>query len=614
MKKCHSGKLQLPDFQRSWVWDIDRITSLIASVSKGFPVGALMALESGGAVTFHPRLIEGAPVGKSIDPQELLLDGQQRITSLYQATSRDAVVNTTTIRGKALKRWFYFDMVKALDSSIPREEAIVAVPEDKLMKSNFGHIVDLDLSKPAHEFANLHFPLNQVFDVMDWQLAFYDYWRGKEESDEMGILLKAFSEEIIKNFTEFDIPVITLDKETTKEAVCIVFEKVNTGGKALDAFELITAIYAADGHQLRNDWYGTESEDGIHQRLKVAFKPAGSTVGILAGVEPTDFMQVISLFHTRDLRRAAESAGKLGKELPQVTATRQALLNLPLEAYKQYKDLAEEGFMQAAKFLHRLHIFRIYDLPYQSQVVPLAAILADLGNAWENATTRSRIVKWYWNGVFGELYGSSTETRIAKDFMEVGPWLQSGSAEPATILDSQFRADRLRSMRMRLSAAYKGVNALLMEEDAKDWRTGQEFDHTVFFGESVDIHHVFPQKWCKASGYDKKVFDSIINKTPLSKRTNILIGGDAPSIYLSRLEKGSDKDPAIDSATLDSFVSSHLIDHRLLRSDSFEKFMDDRQQRLVRLIEKATGKAVSQAQGFEEDEDGDLDEETEAID
>lgn len=37
---CEKGKLQLPDFQRSWVWDEERIRSLIASVSRAFPVGA----------------------------------------------------------------------------------------------------------------------------------------------------------------------------------------------------------------------------------------------------------------------------------------------------------------------------------------------------------------------------------------------------------------------------------------------------------------------------------------------------------------------------------------------------------------------------------------------
>ena len=82
--------------------------------------------------------------------------------------------------------------------------------------------------------------------------------------------------------------------------------------------------------------------------------------------------------------------------------------------------------MRAAKFLHMLHIYRIFDLPYKSQIVPLASILADIGDAWEHDSNRATLIQWYWNGVFGELYGSAVETRIARDFMEVPPWLNSG--------------------------------------------------------------------------------------------------------------------------------------------------------------------------------------------
>src|SRR5277367_3455011 len=97
LEDCHSGVTQLPDFQRSWVWDEDRIRSLIASISRAFPVGALMTLNTGGEVNFKPRPIEGAPdEAKKVAPQALLLDGQQRMTSLYQVTIRRKVVETVT--------------------------------------------------------------------------------------------------------------------------------------------------------------------------------------------------------------------------------------------------------------------------------------------------------------------------------------------------------------------------------------------------------------------------------------------------------------------------------------------------------------------------------------
>jgi len=238
-----------------------------------------------------------------------------------------------------------------------------------------------------------------------------------------------------------------------------------------------------------------------------------------------------------------------------------------------------------------------------------AAILADIGDDWHHEATRAKLTQWYWNGVFGELYGSTVETRIARDFLEVPDWLKGGPL-PSTIRDTTFRADRLKTMRMRLSAAYKGVNALLMKEGALDLRSGQKFDHTVFFGENVDIHHIFPKAWCEARKIEPAVYDSIINKTPLGYRTNRIVGADAPSIYLGKLERGSSTVPEIRPERLDGYLRSHLIDPTLLRANDFDAFMRDRQQRLLDLIEAATGQKVDRADREEEGQDVESDDET----
>lgn len=608
LEDCHRGIMQLPDFQRSWVWDEERIKSLIASISRAFPVGALMTLDTGGEVNFKPRPVEGAPAeAKNIPPHSLLLDGQQRMTSLYQVTLRGKVVETVTPKNKKVKRWFYIDIRKALDSTVDREEAIVGVPEDRVIRTDFGREVVLDLSTPESEYAALMYPVTQVFDWDEWQDGFDSHWSG-DANDALRKTFREFKKTVLENFKGYRVPVISLDRSTSKEAVCVVFEKVNTGGKPLDAFELVTAMYAADGHELRKDWYGDDEHKGRHRRFVDTLRPADSEAGIIANVSNTDFLQAISLFYTRERRREAERSGKTGKELPAVIGNRQALLNLPLAAYKQYEKQVEQGFVQAAKFLHMQHIYRIFDLPYQSQIVPLAAIITDIGEAWEHDTNRAMLVRWYWNGVFGELYGSAVESRIARDFMEVPRWLQGGP-EPSTVSETIFRADRLKTMRMRLSAAYKGVNALLMKEGAQDFRSGQKFDHTVFFGENVDIHHIFPQDWCKKQSIKPAVYDSIINKTPLSFRTNRIIGGVAPSEYLAKLERGDKHTPAIDRKNLDAYLRSHLINPDILRSDDFDTFMADRQRQLLRLIEQATGKTAYTGEIPEEgvDVEGDAD-------
>lgn len=610
LKDCHLGKLQLPDFQRSWVWDEDRITSLIASISRAFPIGALMTLETGGSVDFKPRTVEGAPiVAADTKPLSLLLDGQQRMTSLYQVALRGKVVQTITPKRKRVDRWFYIDIRKALDETVDREEAIVSVPENKIIATDFGREVQLDLTTAEREFDLLMYPVSMAFRWDDWQKRFIEHSMKRRDFGEKWGVISSFKEKVLDNFAKYQVPVIALGPDTSKEAVCVVFEKVNTGGKPLDAFELVTAMYAAAGHELRRDWYGKEGETGRQHRLAAAMRPAGEDVGIVAGVSNTDFLQAISLFYTRERRHLAVADGKHGKELPAVSATRAALLNLPLDAYKKYQDRVEHGFVQAAKFLHTLHVYRIFDLPYQSQVVPLAAILADIGDAWSHEGNRTKLAQWYWSGVFGELYGSTVDSRIARDFMEVPKWLKGGE-KPSTVEEGRFRADRLKTMRMRLSAAYKGVNALLMKEGALDFRSGQKFDHAIFFGENVDIHHIFPKAWCAGQGIKPDVYDSIINKTPLSYKTNRILGGAAPSAYIAKLEAGGVETPAILPGTLDGYLKSHLIDPVRLRADDFVGFMQARQRLLLALIERATGQPISGLEADGTTEEAESDEET----
>lgn len=101
-----SGKIQLPDFQRGWVWDDEHIRSLLVSIARAFPIGAVMMLETGGDARFKVRPIEGLD-STQIKPNmadQLILDGQQRLTSLTQVLALNKVVDTRTATGKAVKR------------------------------------------------------------------------------------------------------------------------------------------------------------------------------------------------------------------------------------------------------------------------------------------------------------------------------------------------------------------------------------------------------------------------------------------------------------------------------------------------------------------------------
>ncbi|WP_420594903.1 GmrSD restriction endonuclease domain-containing protein [Deinococcus sp.] len=580
MRAVAEGKVQLPDFQRGWVWTDDHIRSLLASVSLSYPIGAVMMLGTGNPdVRFKLRPLEGATPPANQVPDLLLLDGQQRLTSLFQALSSGKVVETRDSRDKAVKRWYYIDMRKAIDPEADREEAFISVPEDRKVR-NFRNEVIYDYSTPALEREAGLFPVTLIVgDYEDWAEEYRDLSTEHKER------WKAFRKTVIEPCRNYQVPVITMDKSTPKEAVCQVFEKVNTGGVSLTVFELLTATFAADDYQLREAWYGDSSEKRPGTQQRFAQRP------ILTSVENTDFLQAVTLLASHARRLAQLQAGKSEQEAPAITCKRKDILKLTLAEYKQHAEAVERGFLKAAQFLRSQKMFTARDLPYRTQLVPLAATLAVLGEKVESVAVQDKLAQWYWCGIFGELYASATETRFAKDFPELLAWI-GGGHEPDTVREANFVPQRLDDLRTRNSAAYKGVYALLMRDGAEDFRTGQAATDTAYFDENMDVHHIFPQAWCGEQGVKKNVYDSVINKTPLALKTNRKIGGSAPSTYLDKLQREEN----IGSERMDEILQTHVIDVHALRADDFQAFFEARRAALLDRIAQAMNKPIAQQQ------------------
>lgn len=574
LKDIHSGKMQLPDFQRGWVWDDDRIRSLLASIAVSFPIGAVMLLETGGnGVRFKPRVVQGVSHATYIEPAILILDGQQRFTSLYQALMMPTAVETITLQKKRISRYYYFNMQEMVNGEVDEEAAILSIPADRQLRSDFGRKIDLDVSTPQLEYQNHLFPVNRVFDSADWRTGYQEYWG--YAPDKMK-LYNAFEQQVIKRFEQYQIPIIKLFNSTPKEAVCLVFEKVNTGGVALNVFELLTATFAADNFQLRDDWQERE------RRLKEQYKA-------LTSIQSDDFLQAITLLVTGARQQAAIEQGVTADKIPGISCKRRDILQLTVGEYKQWAGAVEKGFGEAARFLHSQNIFRAADLPYRTQLVPLAAALTALGNESKTVGAQKHIARWYWCGVLGELYGGAVESRFARDLPDLVAFVRAADQEPKTIQDANFDANRLLSLRTRNSAAYKGVHALLMRSDCRDFRSGDPITMQTFFDDSVDIHHIFPEAWCQKAGIPAGLYNSIINKTALSARTNRMIGGQAPSSYLARIET----DAGLSRAELASILTTHGIAPEMLYGDDFDGFFRRRGLALVELIEAAMGKPVA---------------------
>lgn len=359
------------------------------------------------------------------------------------------------------------------------------------------------------------------------------------------------------------------------EAVLAPGEQASHGGVALTVFELVTASFATHNFDLRESWEK-------RAKPKIIGGGDGSIVtNLMEDVDATAFLTSMTLFTTFKRKMSGEGSTRCKKK---------DVLALAYEDYAASLDDLVDGFEMARDFLIGENIFRKRDLPYTTQIIPLAATCAYLGRSvFERQAAKNVLRQWLWCGIFGEMYGGANETRYANDIEDLVDSIEGRPSLNRTVSAAYFQPTRLLGLQIRNSAAYKGVMALVFRQGARDFIDGELMTSVKASITPPDIHHIFPQAYCMKSGLERSKWNSIVNKTPLIARTNRVIGGVAPSAYLPRVLKES----TVDEAELQKRIESHLINYNLLATDDFDAFFVDRAKRLLDVIGEAMGKTVA---------------------
>lgn len=562
LDQVENHELQLPDFQRGWVWEDERIKGLLASLTLGYPVGAIMLLESGGEFHFKCKNVEGSG-NEFVDPKNMILDGQQRLTSTFLSMRCKNPVPTRNDQNKPLERYYYLDIEKALNTTTDRIDAIISVDKNKQIRENIGRDIKLDLSTQELEFQHKMIPFNIMTnynELNEWRNKYQEYYQFNPD------IIREYQKldtQVLNNIAIYRIPIIQVLKSAPKEAVCQVFENVNQGGVPLNVFELLTATFAADDYDLKAEW------NSIHEEF--------SKYKTLEKFDNTSFLIAMTLL---------VSYRKGGT----ISCKKKDVLNLKFEEFRDNKNDLIQGFKIMYDLLVEMCIYSNDDIPYGTQLIPLSVICTILGNELYNASYKDKIKQWFWCGVFGELYGSANETRYALDVPQVINLVKNRTTElPKTVNDCNFSAMRLIGLQTKNSAAYKGIMGIIMQNGAKDWISGTSMSVTNYIEERSDIHHIFPQDYCIGKNYDKKKWNSIINKTPIFFSTNRYIGGVAPSEYISKIVRNK----GLTEQDVLNYASTHYINTELLKTDKFEEFIIDRAIRILDAIEDSTGKKIT---------------------
>lgn len=160
----------------------------------------------------------------------------------------------------------------------------------------------------------------------------------------------------------------------------------------MTVFELVAATYATYGHDLRKDWESCRDQIwGKHEQLNT---------DVMYGVDESAFLQTITLYSNFCAATMT-------------TCKRKDILDLPFEVYQANKEAVLEGYRLARKFLFSQYVFRQRDLPYPTQLIPLAAICAVIGKTeFDKPRTQDILSQWFWCGIMGEMRPSSTRRRL----------------------------------------------------------------------------------------------------------------------------------------------------------------------------------------------------------
>jgi len=551
------GKIALPEFQRDWVWEPENIRELIISVSQSFPAGSLLTLRT-AKKTFQTRYFAETEVLSEREPERIVLDGQQRLTALFQTLQSKKGVK------KDKRYFFYVSLGKLLDGE-SIEEALFYTDESKKVKE--GKDVLFELNNRENEFENKCLPLNCIFnDYEDWSWEFYEHLRTNDISDDEIKNIRNTLKTFVDPIKDYEFPTIDLHPETPLKAVCHIFEKVNTTGITLTVFELLTAILWPQNIDLRKKW----------KNIKEKLNDLPNMEGV--DIDNVTFLQTLSLLSTY-----ANKIANPDKRIA-VSCNRDDLLEITAKDIEDYWDKAFAGYKEAARILFENGVYSDRILPYKTMLAPLAAICGQLiidKGGIKTDIIYSKIKQWYWRSVFTWRYSSGAESKSAQDFVQVMSWINGGDI-PDSVRHYEFNEGLLYEITTVRNAAYSGILCLLLKNRPLDFKSGFEITTQLYHDHGIDHHHIFPSAYLKKGipDIEQRKVNCILNKTPIDASTNRSIGANSPSKYLPIIEK------ELESNSLSNVLKSHYIDEDLLKETPLKFENEDDRTKLVRIYDE----------------------------
>ena len=536
IRDIENGTLKIPQFQRDFVWDIDKTAELLDSILKGYPIGTFIIWQTKDRIN-NIKNIGNQELPETMEGTEVhyILDGQQRITSLF------AAYKGVTVPSKDKKKPIEFnDIVVNLDADINNTDEQIVIPKPKSGK---------------------YLSLNEVLH--------FSYTKSLELPEEFDNSDKAKIDLYSKAFDKYDFSTVYLRKDDIESAI-EVFTRINTSGKTLTLFE----IMSAKTYDEKQNFDMQQKWDDFLKDLNVIGYDEISSSNIL------NLLSVI-LSKTKECKRSVT-----------LSLDKQDIINHWDKAISAVQD-AVEHFQKFFK----IPVARL--LPYDTLIVPFAYFFYNVTD-YPSTLQKRLLEEFFWRMSLSHRYSSSSETSISQDVRRIDEIIKEVRPNYSDIQVELNKDKDLINTTFTTSDSFcKAILCLLANFAPKDFHTNQPvtLDNSwLKVSSSKNYHHIFPKNFLSKNNV--KNDNSLVNITFVSDKLNkTKIRSRAPSDYFSEFAKNNEE--------LEETLLSHLIDDIDsfgITTDDYSKFLEKRAQRIYLEIKermKIPGKEVKNIKEIE---------------
>ena len=567
------GRYAVPIFQREFTWNRRQVEELWESIFQGFFIGSILTWAFADQIETIP--VFGATKSKEDDIRDILLDGQQRVTSLFYAVTAPDVALTNT-----RPMLFFVNLKALLDPDTDTADIVFSITTDKAKKSGY-------LDKEV-QFTKKIFPLT-LFDNRDYTLwlgEFKTYMmeEGLENADDYYKQILSIMDHV---WFQYQIPVVQLPKSLVLDSVAEIFEKINSRGTKLGVFDLLNARFTKYDVNLRNLWDEAKSDFPNIQDMEENFGDASKST-----------LQGLCLFKTGYTRRKGlltmDDSYKTSNTFQKVDFLNDwsSMCQHTSAAIDLLKSHRDEGFGSVLLSM----------TPYTVVVPILASLLYKIENRSDRPKCMSKIQNWYWSAVTSDSYSGSTDTKVEKDYREILRWFDDDDHIPEIVREQR---DVVNNMDLdtanKNDSLYRAIICLIAKSGANDFATNAPLECNT-----LDIHHIFPKS--KKDAYPNQVsINSILNMTVLDRDTNrTLLSDKIPSEYIPSIMK----EQQINESDIRRRLKTHLISDEafdcLLKND-FDGFVRARKLTIRNTLRKLIMPATNSGHSINTKQDiGDL--------